>query len=301
MIKRTLYFGNPAYLKTRNDQLVITKADSAEETSVPIEDIGVLILDNQQITVSSAVLAKLLENNAAVVTCDTTHHPTGLLLNLSGNTLQSAKFRAQIDSSEPLRKQLWQQTIQAKIENQAGVLERRQVSPQPMYTWARDVKSGDSENHEGRAAAYYWRNIFGEDSKFRRERFGDPPNNMLNYAYAILRACVARSLVGSGLLPTLGIHHRNQYNAYCLADDIMEPYRPWADLLVCEILDDEEQGPLWQLDTEMKKRLLTLPQLDVVFEGKRSPLLVGLQRTTASLALCYEKKAKKILYPEIPA
>ncbi|MDQ3072298.1 MAG: type II CRISPR-associated endonuclease Cas1 [Bacteroidota bacterium] len=301
MIKRTLYFGNPAYLKTRNEQMVITKADTGEETSVPIEDIGVVILDNQQVTITQALLAKLLENNAAVITCDNTHHPTGLLLNLSGNTLQSAKFRAQINASEPLRKQLWQQTVQCKIENQAGVLERRQVSSKPMYTWAREVKSDDSENHEGRAAAYYWRNLFGEDSKFRRERFGDPPNNMLNYAYAILRACVARSLVGSGLLPTLGIHHRNQYNAYCLADDIIEPYRPWADLLVCEILEDENQGPLWRLDTETKKRLLTLPQMDVVFEGKRSPLLVGLQRTTASLALCFEKKAKRILYPEIPA
>ncbi len=300
MIKRTLYFGNPAYLKTRNEQMIVQKADTGEEVSVPIEDIGLVILDHQQVTITQALLSKLLDNNAAVVSCDNTHHPTGLFLNLSGNTLQSAKFRAQINASAPLCKQLWQQTIQAKISNQGALLEQYGISAKNMKFWASEVKSGDSENHEARAAAYFWRNLFGSDSSFRRERFGDPPNNMLNYAYAILRACVARSLVGSGLLPTLGIHHRNQYNAYCLADDIMEPYRPFADALVREVLEDEEQGPLFKLDTDAKKRLLTLPQVDVIMENQRSPLMVALQRTTASLAACFEKKAKKILYPELP-
>lgn len=236
MIKRTLYFGNPAYLKTTNEQMVIEMQDSGETKQVPIEDIGLLILDHQQITITQATIAKLLANNVAFITCDNTHHPTGLMLNLDGNTLQSQKFQAQVDASAPLKKQLWQQTVTAKIENQAALLKTQSAEYKLLNTYAKDVKSGDSENHEARAAAYYWKRIFPDFLEFRRERYGPPPNNLLNYGYAILRAIVARSLVASGLLPTLGIFHRNQYNAYCLADDVMEPYRPFVGEKICNII-----------------------------------------------------------------
>lgn len=297
MIKRTLYFGNPAYLKTSNEQLVIEMQDSGETKTVPTEDIGLLILDHQQITITHALIAKLLEKNVAVITCDHTHHPTGLLLNLDGHSLQSQKFKAQLEASVPLKKQLWQQTIMCKINNQAALLQKNNKKYEVLNTFSKDVKSGDSENHEAKAASYYWKNIFPEVIQFSRDRFGLPPNNFLNYGYAILRAVVARSLVGSGLLPTMGIHHRNQYNSYCLADDIMEPYRPYVDMLVCKMMNEDE--PPFEMNTDAKKLLLTLPAMDVYIEEQKSPLLNAVQKTTASLAKCFEGKARKITYPEI--
>jgi CRISPR-associated endonuclease Cas1, subtype II/NMENI len=214
MIKRTLYFGNPAYLKTTNEQLAFEMQDSGETNSIPIEDIGLLILDHPQITITQALISKLLANNSAVITCDHTHHPTGMLLNLDGNSLQSLKTQSQVDASVPLKKQLWQQTVTAKILNQAAVLRIQRKENKYLLNLADAVKSGDSDNCEAKAAAYYWKRVFPDFLQFRRERYGPPPNNLLNYGYAIVRAVVARSLVSSGLLPTLGIFHRNQYNSY---------------------------------------------------------------------------------------
>ncbi|MBQ3185944.1 MAG: type II CRISPR-associated endonuclease Cas1 [Alistipes sp.] len=308
MIKRTLYFGNPAYLNVRLAQLEIRlpeveKNDSLPEPfkasavkRIPIEDIGVVVLDNKQITITQGTLGALLDNNVAVVTCDEHRMPSGLMLPLEGNTTQSERFRDQIEASLPLKKQLWQQTIQAKILNQSSVLYRqRNLDCGNMEAWAKQVKSGDADNLEGRAAAFYWQNLFGEIKGFRRDREGVPPNNLLNYGYAILRAVVARSLVGSGLLPTLGIHHHNRYNAYCLADDIMEPYRPYVDKLVAEIVDSGADISL--LTTELKGKLLAIPVLDVVINGRRSPLMVGVGITTASLYKCYSGEIRKIAYP----
>jgi CRISPR-associated protein Cas1 len=296
MIKRTLYFGSPAYLKTKDEQLVFESTETGETKSTPIEDIGIVILDHQQITVSQALISKLLANNVAFVTCDNTHHPTGLLLNLDGNTLQSQKFQAQVEATVPLKKQLWQQTVSVKLNNQAAMLESIRVPAKNLRNWAGEVKSGDSENHEATAAAYYWKRLFPDFLEFRRERYGPPPNNLLNYGYAILRAIVARSLVSSGLLPTLGIFHKNQYNAYCLADDVMEPYRPFVDKSVVNIV--RMNGKFLELTPNMKKELLSVPAMDVRINDEKSPLMVAVQKTTASLAKCFEGKQRKILYPE---
>lgn len=308
MIKRTLYFGNPSYLSLSNSQMVLRlpevekngeltetfKADSKK--TFPIEDLGVVILDHQQITITQALMDALLENNVALITCNETHHPTGLLLPLAGNTLQSERFRDQIDASQPLKKNLWQQTVQMKIKNQASVLRRIGVPVDNMMHWSASVRSGDPDNFEARAAAYYWKNIFPPELEFFRERNGFPPNNLLNYGYAILRAIVARGLVGSGLLPTLGIHHRSKYNAYCLADDVMEPYRPFVDQVVRDIV---HSGTAYdELDKTLKQQLLGIPVMDVWIEGDRSPLMVGLQRTTSSLVKCFSGESRKILYPE---
>ncbi|MEO6330031.1 MAG: type II CRISPR-associated endonuclease Cas1 [Ginsengibacter sp.] len=297
MIKRTLYFGNPAYLKTKDEQLVVEIYDTGEIKTAPIEDIGIVILDHQQITITQAVLAKLLANNTAIITCDNTHHPVGLQLTLDGHTLQSQKFKAQVEASLPLKKQLWQQTVSIKINNQAALLKQERVETKYMLTLSQSVKSGDSNNCEARAAVYYWKHLFPDFLQFRRERYGPPPNNLLNYGYAILRAVVARGLVSSGLLPTLGIHHRNQYNAYCLADDIMEPYRPFVDKVVCDIV--RMNGNFLEMTPAMKKQLLEIPAMDVRLEGQKSPLMNAVQRTTASLARCFETGTKKILYPEL--
>lgn len=306
MIKRTLYFGNPAYLSIRNAQLVIRKPDdgdlppdnmSAIIKTIPVEDIGVVILDNKQITITASVISCLLDNNVAVITCDENSMPVGMLLPLHSNTLQSERFQDQLEASLPLRKQLWQQTVEAKIRNQAAVLKYVHGSdPHNMLAWANDVKSGDSENMEARAAAYYWRNIFPELDFFTRDRYGAAPNNLLNYGYAILRAVIARSLVGSGLLPTLGIHHHNRYNAYCLADDIMEPYRPFVDQLVVDIVKED---PCPALTKDIKTKLLSIPVLDVVIDGHRSPLIIAATATSASLYKCFCGSSRKILYPEL--
>lgn len=302
MIKRTLYFGNPAYLSMRNAQLVIHLPDAngmddrTGNNTIPIEDIGIVLLDNKQITITHGLLEALLANNAAVITCDSNRMPVGLLLPLSGNTTQSERFQAQIDASQPLTKQLWQQTIQSKIENQAYVLNTtRNVVVKNMLAWVNIVKSGDTNNLEARAAAYYWANIFPLIPEFRRGREGIPPNNLLNYGYAILRAVVARSLVASGLLPTLGIHHHNRYNAYCLADDIMEPYRPFVDKLVVEIVDSGED--ISELSKPIKAKLLNIPILDVMINNQCSPLMIAVGLTTASLAKCYLGESRKVLYP----
>ena len=205
-------------------------------------------------------------------------------------------MRHQIDASQPLKKQLWQQTIVAKIQNQAAVLKTiRHCEVGNMTKWATEVKSGDSDNLEARAAVYYWQNAFPSVPNFVRDREGDAPNNLLNYGYAILRAVVARALAGSGLLPTLGIHHRNKYNAYCLADDVMEPYRPYVDRLVMEIFD--KYPDCSELTKELKAELLRIPVLDVVINGKRSPLMVAASTTTSSLQKCYSGELRKISYP----
>ncbi len=309
MIKKTLYFGNPAYLSLRNAQLIIRLPEVVDndtlpeyfkqvsEVSKPIEDIGVIVLDHKQITITSGVLEAFLENNCAVLTCDSKSMPVGLLLPLHGNTTQNERFRQQLDASLPLSKQLWQQTVKAKIENQAAVLkECTGEEIKCMKVWAANVRSGDPDNQEARAAAYYWKNLFRIEG-FTRDRDGIPPNNLLNYGYAILRAVVARGLVASGLLPTLGIHHHNRYNAYCLADDIMEPYRPYVDRLVYDMV---KQGANYaELTKDLKVRLLTIPTLETTIAGKRSPLMVAVGQTTASLYKCFSGELRKISYPEI--
>jgi len=308
MIKRTLYFGNPIYLSSSNEQLVVKFPEIEKNDSlpadfkklsvkeVPIEDIGVVILDHARITITQPALSKLLQNNVAIITCDETHHPNGLMLNLDGNTIQAERFKQQIAATIPLKKQLWQQTIKCKIRNQAALLKASGKDAKIMWKWAEEVKSGDAVNHESRAAVHYWQRIF-LPLEFYRRREGSPPNNLLNYGYAILRATVARSLVGSGLLPTLGIFHRNRYNAYALADDIMEPYRPYVDKIVLGMV--QEGLEMEELNVELKTRLLQIPVMDIHFDGETSPLMVGVQKTTASLARCYEGEQRKIIYPEM--
>lgn len=298
MIKKTLCFSNPAYLSLKNLQLVIQLDKSDEKRTIPIEDIAYVLLDNQQITVTHGAMAALLENNAAIITCDSRHLPTGLMLPLEGNTLQSERFQNQIEASLPLRKQLWQQTVECKIRNQAALLHKLHgCEVRNMLVWASEVHSGDSTNLEGRAAAYYWSKMFPDWNDFTRDRDGVHPNAMLNYGYAVLRAVIARALVASGLLPTLGIHHHNRYNAYCLADDIMEPYRPFVDRLVATLaLQYPAQD---ELTPEIKRQLLTIPTLEVTISGQRSPLMVAASQTTASLAKCYNGELRRITYPTL--
>lgn len=298
MIKRTLYFGNPCSLRVKNDQLEIElKEEDKKVTSVPIEDVGIVILDNPQITLTQVVIRSLNTNNAAIISCDESHLPHGLMLPMYSHHTFTEKVRFQVDASVPLKKNLWQQTVVAKIRNQARMLEITGGKGNILEEWSKQVRSGDPDNMESRAASYYWPNLFNNLEKFRRHRFGGPPNNLLNYGYAVLRAVIARSMVASGLIPAIGIHHRNKYNPYCLVDDIMEPYRPFVDRLVIDAFDQFQQ--LDELTKEIKKHILQVPVIDVVIEDKSSPLMVGAQRTTASLAACFEGTSRKLLYPEM--
>jgi CRISPR-associated protein Cas1 len=309
MIKRTLYFGNPAYLSLNNAQLLLrlpevekndllpTEFKRDANVSIPVEDIGIVVLDHKQITITQALMEALLDNNVVLITCNSTHHPTGLMMPLSGNSIQSERFRAQLDASEPLKKQLWAQTITQKIKNQSTVLEGRGINHTYLIPLYKNVKSGDTDNCEATAAAYYWQSIFPNVEGFKRFREGIPPNNYLNYGYALLRATMARSIVGAGLLPTLGIHHSNRYNAYCLADDLMEPYRPYVDNVVCEII--QEHGINEDIPKEIKAILLKIPAMDVILDGEKSPLMNATQRTAVSLVKCFTGEQRKILYPEL--
>lgn len=306
MIKKTLYFGNLAYLSLKDKQIEIHLPSSKNPASPknkdtlisrPIEDIGIIVLDNRQITITHGLISELLDNQVAIITCDKLGMPTGLMLPLNGNSVQNERFKKQINASLPLKKQLWQQTVQAKITNQAAVLNkctRGEIGC--MKTWASKVRSGDPDNMEARAAAYYWKNLFPEIPYFIRDRYAMPPNNLLNYGYSILRGIVARALVASGMLPTFGIHHHNRYNAYCLADDIMEPYRPYVDELAYQTMEIKGIPPE-ELTTEWKTVMLGIPTLDVVINGCRRPLMTAVNQTTASLYKCFDGELRRITYP----
>ena len=303
MIKRTLCIENPCFLKCRNDQLVLSYAhikgyEEVPEKTVPIEDIGMLVLEHQQISLTHYLLDKLVCANVAVIICNETHHPTGMLLPLEGNTIQSERFRAQALATAPLKKQLWQQTVIAKIRNQSSVLAYWEISNNYLQEIGPKVKSGDAGNNEAKAAMYYWSKLFPPAWEFSRKRDGLPPNNLLNYGYAILRAMMARALTGAGLLPTFGIFHRNRYNAYCLADDIMEPYRPFVDKIVRLIID--ETSHIDPMNQELKIKLLKLPTVDVQIENETSPLMIAVQKTAVSLAKYFMGEQRKIIYPSLP-
>ena len=296
MIKRTLFFGNPTYLSTRNEQLVVNFPEAGKkEATLPIEDLGYVVLEDPQITITNGLLMKLAQNKTAVITCDKQHLPCSFFQPLVGHTEQTERMRHQLHASQPLKKQLWQQTVAAKIANQANHLLCRSKKALKLKRWAKEVKSGDAENHEAIAAAFYFQHLFAIEG-FSRNQKGIPPNNLLNYGYAILRAVTARALSATGLLPSVGIFHRNKYNAFCLADDLMEPYRPFVDALVYELV--ETGCPLEELNTNIKSQLLCIPAMDVVIDGKQSPLMNAMSRTTNSLYECFLGSSRKLLYPD---
>lgn len=303
MQKRTLYFGNAAYLSTQHQQLCISLHPQAPLHTIPIEDIAILVLDSPQIKLTHALLAQLLEANVAIISCNDAHLPIGLFMPLQANYKQHHTTNAQLNASEPLKKQLWQQTITQKIKNQYQTLHTHNLPTGALKSLYQNVNSGDTDNKEAQAAVHYWKNIFLhtkclQNQPFARERYGAPPNHLLNYAYTLLRATTARALVSAGLLPVAGIHHHNQYNAYPLADDIMEPYRAYADRAVLHLLQDlPHHAPCPELNTETKQLLLQMLQTDVHINSQTKPLMQALSTTAASLAKCYMQESKKISYP----
>lgn len=296
MITRSIYIGNPAYLKLKDEQLYIMEPETGQmKGKVPVEDLGLLMLDHFQITISHQLIQKMMGNNVVVISCDAHHLPHGIMLPLHGHTEFSNRIKNQMEASEPLKKQLWKQTVECKIENQKEVLRRLGNYYEPMNNYRSSVKSGDITNMEGIAAQHYWKYLISLD--FLRQRFGESPNQFFNFGYAVLRSIVARAIVETGMLPVLGIFHKNKYNPYCLADDLMEPYRPFVDLLVMDWLASHPDSE--ELSKEFKAHLLNIATKDVKIDGLRRPILVAVKTTVSSLYKCYIGEKRLISYPEL--
>jgi len=293
VIKRTIFISNPVRLFLKHEQMKVQVKETGREASIPIEDIGFVVIENMQVSLSMPLLAALNANNVGVIFCNDKHMPVSMLLNLDGHSIQTEIFAHQLKASEPLKKRLWQQTIVTKIQNQAAHLELQEKPTHGLSLLAKQVQSGDSTNREGMAARIYWQSLLGKG--FVRDRYGEPPNFIFNYIYIVLRAAVARALTGSGLLPTLGIHHHNRYNSFCLADDIMEPYRPLADQVAMELY--KANPDIIELETAHKMTLLKLLQSDVNMGKQTRPFILALSETTASLARCFAGESRKITYP----
>ncbi|MCS6820532.1 MAG: type II CRISPR-associated endonuclease Cas1 [Microscillaceae bacterium] len=295
MLKRTLLFVNPVRIRTKNEQLIIQLEN--ETQPIPIEDVGYIVLDNAEIYISPPAIEKCLQYNVAIVYCDSKHLPCGMLLNLEANTLQQERFEAQIQTSEPLKKQLWKQIVEAKILNQALLLEKIGQKAEVLFQKSKQVQSGDTTQQEAQAARIYWANLFPKEIAFYRARTGNPPNHLLNYGYAIIRAAMARALAGAGLLATLGLHHHNRYNAFCLADDMMEPYRPWVDRAVCELVGSGEDYQA--INKTHKIRLLNVLAEDSELKNETIPLMNAMQTSAVSLVKCFMGKSRKLVFPTI--
>lgn len=294
MITRSIYISNPAYLKLKDEQMhILCPETKVEKGRVPVEDLGILMLDHFQITISHQLIQKMMGNNVVVISCDAHHLPHGIMLPLHGHTEHSARIKEQMEVSEPLKKQLWKQTIECKIENQTEVLKILGNYYEPMEVYKSMVKTGDSSNMEGIAAQHYWKYLISLD--FLRQRFGDSPNQFFNFGYAVLRSIVARGIVETGLLPVLGIFHKNKYNPYCLADDLMEPYRPVVDLLVMEWLSKNANTEA--LTKEFKAHILSMATRDLEINGQKRPLMVAVKTTITSLYKCYTGEKRQISYP----
>ena len=292
MLKRTLVFSNPITLSLRNCQLVLAyKDDPNNKQTIPIEDIGVIIIDHQQVSITIPLMNALVEGNVQVVVCNDHSMPSAMLLSFEGNNLQGEILRNQIGVGEVLKKQIWKQIVEAKIKNQAALLNKVGRNGDLLKPYYQNVKSGDTDNREGIAARIYFSELFGE--LFVRDRNLSGINVLLNYGYAILRAATARSLVSSGLLPAIGIFHHNRSNAFPLADDIMEPYRPYVDEIVYDLA---RQGRL-ELTKNNKADLIKVLYADTQFVKVTRPLSVGLSLTSASLAKCFAKEQVKLSLP----
>ena len=290
----------PAYLSLTHKQMKITFKNNNKTRICPLDDLAYLIADHPQVTFSQRLLSALVSENVALVICNDKHHPHGLMLPLAGNHIANERLRAQLNASLPFKKQLWKRVIQQKIINQALLLQYKNNKEGTMFlrTLSKQVTSGDQTHLEAQAARYYWKALFGENF-LRNPENSDRNNAALNYGYAILRAATARSLVGSGLLPLIGIHHKNRYNAYCLADDIMEPYRPFVDQLVGQMQhSSKDNQPLSKTD---KAHLLQLPYLKCQGKQGNTSLHIAIENTTTSLAQCFEhSKANLIFLPKLP-
>lgn len=291
MIKRVVEIGSDCHLCVANSQLQILK-NSEQIGKVPLEDLGVLVLDNPMISYTLQLLQQCAEQNVAVVFCDNKHMPVSLMQPVSGHSLHSRVITAQASVSEPTKKRIWQEIIKAKLEAQACTLDRCGVQSGIIRGIAKSVKSGDSDNRESQAALLYWKLLFGKN--FKRDPDVEGINSLLNYGYAVVRATVARSIIATGLHPALGIHHHNQYDAFCLANDLMEPFRPSIDLIVWQM---QRAGDNPTFSKETKRSILEIFESKWVLNDKSTPFIVAIQLFAAGVKKALLEKGNKIKVP----
>lgn len=294
MLKRTLYLSSAMHLSTKDNQLILSsKEENGALRSVPIEDIGYVIIENQHTSITIPTLNSLNENNVAIVFCGKNMMPCSMLLNLDSNSTQGERYRHQLTANQTLKKHLWQQIITSKIKNQSNLLTKLGFDGDKLKPLYMNVKSGDSDNREGVAARWYWSELFGKG--FSRYREGPPPNNLLNYGYSILRAAIARGLMGAGLFPAFGIFHRNRNNAFPLADDMMEPFRPYIDEVVYHLYNEGKET----LDKEIKQHIVKTLFCDTKYEKVTRPMDIGITYSCASLAKCFSGELKHLKFPTL--
>lgn len=292
MLKRTLLFTSPVYLSLKDEQLVVCFKDTPDDKrTIPIEDIGFVLIDNPMVSITMPLVNKLADNNVALIFCNEKSMPNAMLQNLDTHSLQCEILNKQIAIGEVLKKNLWKQTIEAKIKNQSKLLMKLGKDGNVLKPYYSNVKSGDTDNREGAAARIYWMRLFGND--FVRDRNLPGINSLLNYGYTILRAATTRALMGAGLLPAIGIFHHNRSNAFPLADDIMEPYRPYVDEIVYGMFNDG----MTELNQKSKSSLLNVLFCDTHFSKVTRPLSIALTMTSASLVKCFSREMDKISYP----
>lgn len=279
-MKRTIEVSTRGLRLYREQNLLHVAQGTEVLGKIPFEDIGVLILDSNGLSLTTGAITALLENGAAIVFCGKGHHPEGVLVPLTGNTTHTQRFRAQVKATRPLNKNLWKNIVRSKVQCQKALLPKGPVVDR-LTVIQNGVRSGDPTNAEAQAARAYWPALFG--SNFRRNRQGDGPNSLLNYGYILLRSATARAITATGLSPALGIHHRSKYNPFCLADDLMEPFRPWVDARVLQL----HQSGKYEIDQNAKHHLLQVLTDRVIQNDEEGPLLSAIERTAASLSKAY--------------
>lgn len=295
MLKRVIDVSNASYLHVKNKQLLLDQ-QGKQVAAIPIEDIAVLILEHPAIVLTQQLIIACQQNNTALVFCDDKHLPYSIILPVSeGNSLHSKILRQQIQLKKTMQKRLWQQIVVHKLQQQALTLKLNGIENKTILRLSEKVKSGDSQNHEAQAAKQYWSLLMGKT--FRRNPEQDGVNAMLNYGYSIMRALVARALVGAGLHPALGLHHSNQYNGLCLADDIMEPFRPWVDFVVSRLY---QRDGVYEINQHSKRCLLALMAENVQWRGNSMPLMVACHYLCANLKEAYAGTTDKLDYPQWP-
>ena len=295
MLKRTLVFSSPMILSLKNLQLVVAyKEFPDEKRTIPIEDVGVVLLENQQTSITLPLLNALAESEVQVVICNSKGMPSAMIQSMNSNNLQGETLRNQIACGEVLKKQLWKQVVEAKIKNQASLLNSVGEDGNILKPFYSNVRSGDVDNREGIAARIYFQHLFGDT--FIRDRDEDGINALLNYGYSILRAATCRAIVSSGLLPAIGIYHHNRSNAYPLGDDLMEPFRPFVDGVVYDLAMHGKT----ELTKEVKAELISVLYADTIYEKVKRPLSIGLSMTTASMVKCLSKELNSLSLPALP-
>jgi len=296
MTDRVIDFSDePAKLSVRNYLLIVEK-NGEEKITIPLNEIAVLVVSHPQVIYTQSVLAGIASAGGTFITCDDKHVPVGMLLPIDAHFSQVERFAKQAQASEPTRKRLWQQLIIAKIEAQGNLLKEIRDDDFGLLEMAKKVKSGDTDNFEGQASRIYWPALF-DDRTFTRERYGNDQNRFLNYGYTVLRATVARGICASGLHPSLGIHHHNKYDTFCLASDLMEPFRPIIDKVVVNIVD--EYGKDAPVDKETKGALLSVLLGRFPLDGDQRTLFEIVSRTASSLAQVFTGERKDLVLPEI--